>query len=117
MVCTCVGGIISVICRQDQKVILPKRFKKNAQVFIKFLNLFAVTFHISSVSPQGIEINQIDKAKSLKVFFADGNSLLHAVYGTVGMIGLCDSLAAENIVDLAYADHIQSCILKCIQGG
>ena len=63
------------------------------------------------MSPQGIEINQIHKAKSPEILFADLDGLLHAVYGAVRMIGLCDSFAAENIVDLPYTDHIQPIIL------
>ena len=62
---------------------LPKLFQKNAQVLVKLLDFFAVAFHISSVSPQGIEINQVHKAKSPEILFADLDGLLHAVYGAV----------------------------------
>ena len=58
MVGAAIGGIIPVICGKNKKVILPKLFQKNAQVLVKLLDFFAVAFHISSVSPQGIEINQ-----------------------------------------------------------
>ena len=111
MVSAAIGGIIPVVRGKNKKVILPKLFQKNAQIPVKLLDFLAVAFHVSSVSPQGIEINQIHKAKSPEILFADLDGLLHAVYGAVRMIGLCDSFAAENIVDLPYTDHIQPIIL------
>ena len=83
MVSAAIGGIIPMVCGKNKKVILPKLFQKNAQVPVKLLDFFAVAFHISSVSPQGIEINQVHKAKSPEILFADLDGLLHAVYGAV----------------------------------
>ena len=102
MVCTCVGGIISVICSQDQKVILPHFIHEDyPSPLSNFSISCAISFRISSVSPQSIEIHQVYKTKSMKIFFADLHGLLHAVYRAVRVISLCDSLATENIVDLA----------------
>ena len=104
-----------MICSQDQKIILPHFIHKITKSFIKLLDLMSISLRISSVSPQSIEIHQVYKTKSMKIFFADLHGLLHAVYRAVRMISLCDSLATENIVDLSNTDHIKTCILQCIE--
>ena len=50
----------------------------------------------------------------MKLFLTDFNSLLHSLHGTVGMIGPCNSLPTENIIDLSYTDHIQTIVLQGI---
>ena len=66
------------------------------------------------MSPQSIKVYQVNKTQSVEILFADVYRLLHTVYRTFGVVGLCDSFATENIIDLSYADHIVSCIFQCI---
>ena len=39
-----------------------KLFQQYPEIFVKFFNLMAITFCISSVAPECIKVNQIDKA-------------------------------------------------------
>ena len=63
------------------------------------------------MAPECIEIDEVDKAQSGKIFSCRLNRLLHAVDAALGFQTLRDALAAENIVDLPYTDHIQPIIL------
>ncbi len=99
-----------MVCCQDEKIIFSQFIHESSQAFVKFLDLMAISFRISSVSPQGVKIYQIDKAESVEIFFTDFKRLLHTMNRTVGMVRLCDSFATENIIDLADTDHIKSCI-------
>ena len=110
-----ISWIISVICGQDQQVIFPQFIQQSSKSLIELLNLMTIPFRISSVSPQCIKIYQIYKTQPMKIFCTDFCCLLHPLDRTVRMIGFCDSLTTENIIDLSNTDHIQPCILQCVQ--
>ena len=79
---------------------------QSSKSLIELLNLMTIPFRISSVSPQGIKIYQIYKTQPMKIFCTDFCCLLHPLDRTVRMIGFCDSLTTENIMDLSNTDHI-----------
>ena len=99
----------------NKKIILPQIIQQNSKIFIKSLNLMSVANRIAPVSPLCIKINQIYKAQSVKIFFANLNGLLHSMHGAVGMIRFCDSFPAKDIMDLSDCDHILSRIFQCIK--
>ena len=69
------------------------------------------------MAPECIEIDEVDKAQSGKIFSCRLNRLLHAVDAALGFQTLRDALAAENIVDFSDADDIISCLLHRVEHG
>ena len=99
---------------KDQKIIFFQLFQQYPEIFVEFFNLMAITFCISSVAPECIKVNQIDKAQSMKILLTDFDGLFHSVDRAGRMIGFCDSFSAEDIIDLTYTDHIQAFVLHSI---
>ncbi len=60
-----------MIRRQNQQIVLTEQRQKLAQLFIKFLDLFPISYRISAMPPQRIKIYQIGKAKSLEIPLCD----------------------------------------------
>ena len=108
MVSTLIGWIISVICRDDKKIIFPKYLKKFAEFHVKAFQFLCVSFYVSSVSPKCIKIYQIHKTKSGKIALCDLDRLLHSMYRAFGLIGFRDSFPVKNIPDFSDRDHIIS---------
>ena len=108
MVCSLIGWIISVICRDDKKIIFPKYLKKFAEFHVKAFQFFCVSFYVSSVSPKCIKIYQIHKAKSGKIALCNLDRLLHSMNRAFGLIGFRDSFPVKNIPDFSDRDHIIS---------
>ena len=51
----------------------------------------------------------------MKVLLADINGLLHTMNGVGGAVGFGNPHAAEDVIDLTHADHVQSIILHGVQ--
>ena len=117
MVRTCIGRIIPVICRDDQQVIVFQKRQEIPEIYIELLDFFRIALGISSVSPQCIEVYQIDKAQTVEIFLCQLDRLLHAVDRAFRLIRPGDTLAVEDIPDLSYRDHVQSGILQSVEGG
>ena len=64
------------------------------------------------MAPQSIEIYQINEAESVEISLCHIDGLFHAVHGALGLIGLRDALAHENVIDLSDGDDIKACILS-----
>ena len=112
-----VGRVIAMVCRENQKIILPQFFQKQTQISVEFFNLSSISLHISAMPPKRIKIHQIDKAESPEILSGNRNGLLHSMDRTVRVVGLCDSLPTENVIDLSHADHIIPGVLQGIQNG
>ena len=74
-----VGGVVSMVRGENQKIVLPQKGKQLSQLLIKALQLPAVPFRIATVSPQGVKIHQIHKTKPVEIRFSILDGLLHAV--------------------------------------
>ena len=77
--------------------------------------LFGIAGYISAVSPERVKIHKIYKAESVKIPFCDFDGLFHALYGTFGLVGFCQSLAVKNIINLADRDDVKPCIFKALR--
>ena len=67
------------------------------------------------MSPKCIKINEIYKAKSLKVFLCFLYSLLHTMNRAVRLVSLCDTLCDKDIIYLTDGNYIKTCIFKRIK--
>lgn len=51
--------------------------------------------------PKGIKIYQICKTQSLKISTGNIDCLFHAMNGTFGFIGFCQTLTVKDVIDLS----------------
>ena len=103
-----------MIRRQNQQILLPHLFHQPAKARIEFLYFPGIALRISAMSPQSVKIHQIGKTKTVKFTSANLASLLHPVYGTVGMESPGNSFAGKDIVDFSNGYHIQTRFQKSV---
>ena len=67
------------------------------------------------MSQQGIEVNQVHEAQTMEIFLCHIDGLLHAVNRALGLVGLSDTLAHKDVVDLSNGNDIITGTFKRIQ--
>ena len=110
-----VGGIVAVVSSDDQQVILVHQAQQLAQLLVEHLDLLCVALDITAMAPQSVEVDQVDVAQALEVALCDLDGLLHAMDGALGLVGLGQAFAVEDVEDLTNGNNLVACVLDSVQ--
>ena len=87
MVGMVITGVATVVCGDDEDIIVAHIFGERRKPFIEFRKCICVSVDILAVTVEHIEINEIDEAKSVKVLIKCFKGELHTF-----CIGVCEHL-------------------------
>ena len=106
-----------MIRRDHQNILRSHMCLDLRQLLIKICQCLRITVHISSMTVEHVIIHQVNKTQSFKILIQIFQCPLDSlcIAGSIDMLG--NSLAHENILDLAYCNNILSCSLQLIQHG
>ena len=110
-----VRRVISMICGQNQQILLAQQRQQLAQFLVKPFYFLCIANGIAPMSPQRVKIHKIDKAQTCEVALRHRNGLLHTVHGAFGLLRLGDAFSNENIIDFSNGNHIKSGVFQDIE--
>ncbi len=111
------AGITPVIGGDNERVILAELLQKSGQPRIKIGKAACVSRNVITVTPQLIEVNEIDKAQSAEILTGKEICRRHTLGITVRQMGLRDAASEKDIGDLADRDDIQSRMTEHVEHG
>ena len=109
------GGIATVICRDNEQIVLAKNGQKLTQTSVELGQRARIAVNVISMTEHHIEIHEIDKAKSREISICDGKRLVHTVRIGNGGIGLGNANACENIVYLTHGNDLKALALQSLK--
>ena len=99
-----VAGVAAVVSRDHQDIAGAHFGHEPGQPVVELGSSGSVTGNIAAVAVQHVEVDQVDKGKTLKIAVGQVQRDLQALGVAAGADGLANALAGKNVVDLAHAD-------------
>ena len=98
MVCACIRRVISMVCRDDEQIIMSHFIYQHTQIFIKLFDFLSISLWISSRSPKCVKIYKIYKTQSIILYISLFTSLLI----------FCISYPLQNHPQMPHPQHFSS---------